>query len=75
MLNNFINSNYKNWNDLFPGKLAHTLEGHAMPIRDLQFSPDSRYLLTASDDKQMKVYELQKGELHEPVFVGSASGK
>ena len=27
-------------------KLMHTLEGHAMPIRSLCFSPDSKKLIT-----------------------------
>merc|ERR1712059_70602 len=30
-------------------KLKHNLEGHAMPIRSLAFSPDSQRLLTGSD--------------------------
>lgn len=39
------------------GKLVHTLEGHAKPIRSLCFSPDSQLLLTASDDGHMKLYD------------------
>lgn len=44
--------------DVATSKLVHTLEGHAMPIRSLCFSPDSQLLLTASDDGHMKLYDV-----------------
>lgn len=44
--------------DMTTGKLMHTLEGHAMPIRGLCFSPDSRLLITASDDSHIKIYDV-----------------
>ena len=44
--------------DVASGKLVHALEGHAMPIRSLCFSPDSQLLLTASDDGHMKLYDV-----------------
>ena len=44
--------------DVESGALLHTLEGHAMPVRSLCFSPDSHLLLTASDDREMKIYEV-----------------
>lgn len=44
--------------DVASGKLVHALEGHAMPIRSLCFSPDSQILLTASDDGHMKLYDV-----------------
>jgi WD repeat-containing protein 61 len=44
--------------DVAGNKLWHTLEGHAMPIRSLCFSPDSQLLLTASDDGHMKLYDV-----------------
>lgn len=44
--------------DVAQGKLVGTLEGHAMPIRSLCFSPDSQLLLTASDDGHMKLYDV-----------------
>lgn len=40
------------------GKVAQTLEGHAMPVRSLCFSPNSQMLLTASDDGHMKLYDV-----------------
>jgi len=44
--------------DLVTKKLLHTLEGHALPIRSLAFSPDSTKLLTGSDDGHIKLYDV-----------------
>lgn len=44
--------------DVAAGKVAQTLEGHAMSVRSLCFSPDSQMLLTASDDGHMKLYDV-----------------
>ena len=41
----FSNSTYQ---------LLHTIEGHAMPIRSITFSPDSRFMMSASDDGHIK---------------------
>ena len=38
--------------------LPTTILGHAMPVRSLCFSPDSQLLITASDDKDMKIYDV-----------------
>lgn len=38
-------------------KLIHTLEGHALPIRTLTFSADSKLLLTGADDGHLKIYD------------------
>ena len=32
--------------------------GHAMPVRSLCFSYDSQLLVTASDDMDMKIYDV-----------------
>ncbi|MEM6379800.1 MAG: WD40 repeat domain-containing protein [Bacteroidota bacterium] len=37
--------------------------GHTAPIRSLRFSPDSRYLVSSSDDGTMKLWDVQKGKL------------
>uniref|UniRef100_A0A8C8XU31 Superkiller complex protein 8 n=1 Tax=Panthera leo TaxID=9689 RepID=A0A8C8XU31_PANLE len=55
--------------DIATGKLLHTLEGHAMPIRSLTFSPDSQLLVTASDDGYIKIYDVQHANL-----AGTLSG-
>lgn len=44
--------------DITTGKLLHMLEGHAMPIRSLTFSPDSKLLITALDDGYIKIYDV-----------------
>lgn len=40
-----------------------------MPIRSLSFSPDSMFLLTASDDGHLKLYDVQQADV-----VGTLSG-
>lgn len=50
--------------DVAAGKVAQTLEGHAMSVRSLCFSPDSQHLLTASDDGHMKIYDVYVQSIH-----------
>lgn len=33
------------------------LDGHAMSVRSVAFSSDGRLLATASDDKQIRIYD------------------
>ncbi|RUS26871.1 putative vernalization independence, partial [Jimgerdemannia flammicorona] len=40
------------------GQLVHTLTGHALPVRALAFTADSRTLLSGSDDKRIHVYDV-----------------
>merc|ERR1719422_2555983 len=55
--------------DMTTKKLVHTLEGHAMPIRSLCFSPDSQKLITGSDDGHIKMYDVAHATL-----IGTVSG-
>ena len=49
--------------DVASGKVARTLEGHSMPVRDLVFSPDRRTLYTACDDGHAHAYDAHHGSL------------
>lgn len=51
--------------DAGSGKLLHTLEGHAMPVRSLAFSVDSKTLFTACDDGHIHMYDVEHRSLME----------
>lgn len=42
------------------GTCIMTLEGHGNWVRGLSFHPDGKYLLSVSDDKTMKVWDLEQ---------------
>lgn len=39
------------------------LEGHSEPIRHVTFSPDSKYIITSSDDHTSKIWSAKDGSL------------
>ncbi|MCU0389983.1 MAG: hypothetical protein MUE81_02600 [Thermoflexibacter sp.] len=45
------------------GKLVQTLKGHTEIINDVCFSPDSKYLVTASKDKTAIIWTIQGEEV------------
>ena len=49
------------WN-VETGEKLFTLEGHKFDVGGLVFTPDSRYLLTGSADRTIKIYDLQTGK-------------
>ena len=48
------------WNNATT-QINQVQEGHSAPIYDLCISPDGRIILTASDDKSIKVWDRLNG--------------
>lgn len=42
----------------YDGKFEKTIAGHKLGISDVAWSSDSRLLVSASDDKTLKIWEL-----------------
>jgi len=42
----------------YDGKFEKSIAGHKLGISDVSWSSDSRLLVSASDDKTLKVWEL-----------------
>jgi WD40 repeat protein len=64
-LQNFIGDSYYNpgvsmrlW-DIGSGKLLQTFSAHANDVNDVQFSRDGKYIVSAGEDKIVKVWEKQ----------------
>ena len=49
--------------DAATGKLLHRLSGHRSLVTDAEFSPDSRLLVTASDDHDSRTWDVGSGRL------------
>ncbi|MDX6440913.1 MAG: hypothetical protein QOE43_642 [Gaiellaceae bacterium] len=49
--------------DVATGKLLHRLSGHRSLVTDVEFSPDSRFLVTASDDHDSRTWDVGSGLL------------
>ncbi|KAI8345918.1 WD repeat-containing protein 61-like protein [Mortierella sp. GBAus27b] len=48
--------------DVATGKLRSTFKGHAMTVRSIAFSSDSKKLVTGSDDKRIMIYDAVHGD-------------
>jgi WD40 repeat protein len=54
-------------------KPLHTLEGHKGPITACAFSPDGRFIISASQDKRLRMWEVASGKpLH--ILEGHTEG-
>lgn len=42
----------------YDGKFEKTITGHKLGISDVAWSHDSRYLVSASDDKTLRLWEV-----------------
>ncbi len=49
--------------DASTGRLLHRLTGHRSLVTDAEFSPDSRLLVTASDDHDGRLWDVATGQL------------
>lgn len=50
----------------YDGKFEKTVSGHKLGISDIAWSSDSRLLVSASDDKTLKIWELSSvSSLHD----------
>lgn len=58
----FINNNNPELYDIFTGKLVIKLEGHKSWITEIDFSFDSRYITTCSNDTTVKLWDVTNGE-------------
>src|SRR5207249_3604363 len=47
--------------DAVTGQLLHTLRGHTDPVTSATFSPDGTRILTASDDRTVRVWDARTG--------------
>lgn len=51
----------------YDGKFEKTIAGHKLGISDVAWSSDSRLLVSASDDKTLKIWELSS--VSNPLFI------
>ena len=50
----------------YDGKHERTITGHKQGISDVSWSQDSKYLVSASDDKTLRIWEASTVSVHIP---------
>ena len=48
--------------DVASGTLVHELHGHSAAVKSAAFSPDGKYIVTASDDWTVRLWEVSTGQ-------------
>ena len=54
----------------YDGKFEKSISGHKLGISDVAWSSDSRLLVSASDDKTLKIWELSSVCLQMSLWIG-----
>ena len=54
-------------------KFAYSLYGHRLPVLDMDVSSDDALLVTASADKNIKIWGTDYGDCHRSIFAHDAS--
>ena len=57
------------WKNTVKGQYS-VIKGHSAPIRSVDFSSDSKYLLTGSNDKIIKIFNLSDNNRFHSSYVG-----
>lgn len=60
------------WTNSVKGSFT-TIKGHSAPVRSVDFSSDSRFLLTASNDKIIKIFNLQDNKKFHSSYSGHSN--
>jgi len=55
--------------DVTTGSCKITYEGHAMPVRSVAFSHNSRYIATASDDCYIRIFDMDREKCTDPIYT------
>ena len=45
------------------------VRGHTAPVRSVQFSPDNQQLVSAADDKTVRLWSVQRSQLVRSEFL------
>jgi len=48
--------------DLKSGKKLHAMKGHSMNVNSVSYSPDGKFIVSASDDLSLRVWEASTGK-------------